>query len=150
MLYVMHIDVLSTKTGIFWKTFHSDLSHPKNLKINFEKFWRQLMIEHLNFFCIMTYLCLEARTLKLFFFWKKLMINFMKNFINFFWKFSFLGLGLKMFCRKWYLGTIKQKRLFQNSKQKISKICSEFDKSECNIFAKDIYFCTQDTNVRHI
>ena len=145
----MDIDVLSTKIGTFWKNFALRFVTPQKFENKFWKFLKPTDDQASQLLLYNELSMPRSKILEINFFEKKVMKNFMKNLMKFFWIFSFLRLGLKIFWRKWYLGT-NSFEIFSKFKKKFSKICLECDKSECKIFAKDTYFCTQDTNVHHI
>ena len=85
ILYVMHIDVLSTKIGIFWKNFALKFVTPQKFE---NKFWNFLKPTNDQASQLLLYNELSmpgSKILELIFLRKKIMKNFMKKFMKNFW-----------------------------------------------------------------
>ena len=119
------------KWASFEKNLHSNLSHHKNLKINFEIFWSQPMIKHPNFSCTMNYLCLGARSLNLFFWEKKSWKISWKILWKIFGNFNFWDLAEKCFVE-----TNNREQIFSRFLQNSKKNFPKFVWSVTNLSAK--------------
>ena len=131
ILYVMHIDVLSTKIGIFWKKFALKFVTPQKFE---NKFWNFLKPTNDQASQLLLYNELSmpgSKILELIFLRKKIMKISWKILWKIFGNFNFWDLAEKCFVE-----TNNREQIFSRFLQNSKKIFPKFVWSVTNLSAK--------------